>query len=106
MTGTDPATVGDVLDMGAPEPPNVIGVESLAWVDHGWGDGPELADETDARDPEAELLHFGKTYAPSIDGDWKFYLGSKTYTDWETVLRRFGPVRVTHTSKETPDDRH
>lgn len=100
MTGTDPAAIGDVLDMGAPEPPNVIGVESLTWADYGDGYGPGLADETDADDPEAGLLHFGKT----TRGDWKVYLGGKTYTDWETVLRRFGPVRVTHTSKETPDD--
>lgn len=109
ITGTDPEicpsiTVGDVLDMGAPEPPNVIGVESLAWADYGWGDGATLIDKQEADDPEAELLHFGKTRAPSIDGHWKFYLGGKTYTDWETVLRRFGPVRVTHTSKENPDD--
>ncbi|WP_156479487.1 hypothetical protein [Gordonia sp. QH-12] len=104
MTGTGPAKVGDVLDMGAPEPPNVIGVESLAWADYGWGDGPTLADESADDDPEAELLNFGKTSAPSIDGYWKFYLGGKTYIDWETMLRRFGPVRVTHTSKENSDD--
>lgn len=57
MTGTDPAAAGDVLDIGAPEPPNVIGVESLTWADYGDGYGPGLADETDANDPEAGLLH-------------------------------------------------
>lgn len=96
MTGTDPAAVGDVLDVGAAEPPNVIGVESLAWVNYGDGYGPTLADESDADDPEAELITLGKTYR----GEWKFYLGGKTYIDWGTVLRRFGPVRVTHITTE------
>ncbi|QRY62723.1 hypothetical protein JVX90_00150 [Gordonia sp. PDNC005] len=102
MTGTDPAAVGDVLDMGAPEPPNITGVESMAWVNYGDGYGPTLAGEADADDIEAYFLLFGK----SSNGDWKFYLGGKTYIDWAEVLRRFGPVRVTHieTSEELTND--
>lgn len=81
--------LGVVLDEGAPEPANVIGVESLVFTD--FGDGPEfhIPDETDY--PHVQRLHFGRT----VRGEWKFYLGRKSYTDWRTLLRRFGPVRVT-----------
>ena len=83
--------VGTVLDAGAPEPANAAVVKSLSFINYGGG-GYELTDDPrDADDPHSDLLAFYRT----IDGDWKFYLGGKTYTAWETVVRRFVPVRVT-----------
>lgn len=81
--------IGDRFDIGDPEPDGILAVESLAWVDYGWGDGPTYV-EDGTPEPDETPLHFGRTR----DG-WKFYLGGKTYVDWATVVRRFGPVRVT-----------
>lgn len=83
--------IGQVYDIGDACPGNVIGVESLVWADYGWGDGPGFTGDEDTQEDDATLLHFGRTA-----NGWKYYLGGKSYTDWGTVVRRFGPVRVTH----------
>ena len=82
--------IGDRFDIGDPQPPNVLAVESLAWVDYGWGDGPTYTETNGTLEADETPLHFGRTR----DG-WKFHLGGKTYIDWGTLVRRFGPVRVT-----------
>ncbi|QDF18514.1 hypothetical protein SEA_PUPPER_27 [Gordonia phage Pupper] len=80
---------GEILDMGAAEPMNVLGVESMVWASDMEGH-IDLDGDPDIR------LHFSRTR----HGEWKTYIGGKTYLQWEEVLRRFGPVRVTAVASE------
>ncbi|QDF18511.1 hypothetical protein SEA_PUPPER_24 [Gordonia phage Pupper] len=92
------AAVYDVEDV---EPIGVLAVESLSWINYGWGDGPTFVGPAAAEDALEDETNKLLTFTRLTHG-WMYRLGGKSIVDWPELVRRFGPVRVTEMkNKET-----